>query len=205
MNKYVKFIKYCREGNLKAAKEYYRLNPDLEISKLEEYAFCLACESDNFEFVKWLLEIKPDINIGINLNKPFGIACSNGNREIAKLIYDLLPIKPSIDNGLFRSAYLRGRKSLAEWFLEVNNTINISEMFKREFEFARLGGSLSNATWLNKISFYEYKIIFSGTYIATYCKNKEYSYNALMYCLNNANILNSLDVSTILDLRNALC
>ncbi len=213
MNAYYEFITYCERGDLEAAKEIYNLNPNLEISKLDEYAFALACNSKNLELVKWLLQIKPDIDIAIDSNKPFNAACakplsnacSGGHVEIAKFLYDLLPIKPVIDNKLFRVACSQGCKSLANWFLELENEIDISENLSIAFTMACQTKNLDFINWLNEKFFMKYELKFADTYILGYGENKEYHYNALMYCLKNANILNFLDVSTILDLKDAIC
>ena len=54
-----KFHKLCIKGDLKETKEFLRLNPDINISAMNEEAFCRACSYGHLEVAKWLQTLKP--------------------------------------------------------------------------------------------------------------------------------------------------
>jgi ankyrin repeat protein len=52
------FENFCRNGNLNAAKELLKENPNIDISDYNEGAFRQACRNGYLEVAKWLLSIK---------------------------------------------------------------------------------------------------------------------------------------------------
>ncbi len=114
------FIEYCRNGNLKEAKDYFIQNPNIKISTDGCKAFRVACKYGNLDIVKWLYSIKScvinkscdftkllndvikydeidvllylkDIKKNCFLNEHFSNACKHGNFEIVKIIYSSTP------------------------------------------------------------------------------------------------------------------
>lgn len=87
----IEFIDLCREGKLAEAQEYFRLNPDIDISLNNEAAFRYACGNGHLDVAKWLLQIKPDIDISAYSNFAFVQACTNGYLEVAEWLQTLNP------------------------------------------------------------------------------------------------------------------
>ena len=94
------FIGLCCCGNLKAAKEYLRLYPDINISIGNELAFRNACYRGRLEIAKWLLSVKPDIDISAKNDYAFHLACKNEHLEIAKWLQSLNPYVYVIEYGI---------------------------------------------------------------------------------------------------------
>jgi hypothetical protein len=112
-----KFIGLCCCGNLKAAKEYLRLHPDINISANKEFAFRAACYRDRLELAKWLLRVKPDINISDNRDTAFRNACYCGHLEVAKWLQTLKPYLYVIEydeNGNYTGFKVRSKEH-ANW------------------------------------------------------------------------------------------
>ena len=64
MNVEKKFIKLCKEGNLKELKKLYSKNPNINVSIEDDcelgtdISFRNACKYGHLNVVKWLLKIK---------------------------------------------------------------------------------------------------------------------------------------------------
>ena len=77
------FIDLCRHGELELAKEFYSINPEIDISVDNERIFKIVCENGYLEMAKWLLSVEPDINISIDDNHALKYARKNGHMKIA--------------------------------------------------------------------------------------------------------------------------
>ena len=156
------FAKLCLNGNLNEAKEYYKNNPNIDISADNESAFGYACGSGYLDIAEWLLEIKPDINISARNDYAFRHACSNGYINVAKW---LLEIKPSIDisvndDGALFYSFMHGQFEVVKWLSEINpnykliiedGKITNYYIVKQDEETFRLScssGHLDIAKWL---------------------------------------------------------
>jgi hypothetical protein len=125
------FIRLCKKGNLKGAKEFLQLHPDVNISHNNDYAFqCVICYAVNLEFAKWLLSVKPDINISVLNDWAFCWSCSHGQLDIAQW---LLLVKPDINISALEKAFCgacaNGHLEIAQWLLILKPDINMEEAF----------------------------------------------------------------------------
>ena len=62
------FIEFCERGDLIQAQEYLRLNPTINVSIGNEYAFRYACIYGYLNVAQWLASIKPYLYV-IQYNK----------------------------------------------------------------------------------------------------------------------------------------
>ena len=111
------FIDLCKNGNLETAKEFLRLNPNINISASNELAFRLTCYYGHLEVAKWLLSVKPDINISVYNEQVFRLACDYGHLELAKWLQSLKPYLYVIeydDNGNYANYRIRSKEE-ANW------------------------------------------------------------------------------------------
>ena len=84
----------CTNGHLQVAQWLLQVNPDIDVSANNEYAFIWACRYNRFNVAQWLLQVKPDINISADNDLAFRNACRNHSLDLAKW---LLQIKPDIN------------------------------------------------------------------------------------------------------------
>jgi hypothetical protein len=139
------FIVLCIDGDLIGLKELLRVNPDINISADNEWAFRLTCLYGHLHVVQWLLQVKPDINISARYEGAFCGACSYG--------------------------YL----NIAQWLLEVKPDIDISAQNEYAFRFACYYGHLDAAKWLQSLKPYLYVIEYdeNGNYKDYKIRSKE--------------------------------
>jgi len=83
------FIDLCRYGELQLAQEFYSINPELDISAVNERSFKIVCENGYLEMAKWLLSVKPDINISVDDNHALKYARKNGHMKLASWLETL--------------------------------------------------------------------------------------------------------------------
>jgi hypothetical protein len=144
------FIDLCKTGDLDGAKEFLRLNPDINISYNYEEAFRYVCRYRHLEVAKWLLIVKPDINISAVDEWAFRITCLNGN-------------------------YLNGNLAFPKWLLQIKPDINISANNEQVFHSACLYGDLERAKWLQSLKPYLYVIEYdeNGNYAGYKIRSKK--------------------------------
>jgi hypothetical protein len=55
------FIELCSEGDLIGAKQLLQLNPDINISAEDDYAFRGCCIKKYLDVAQWLQSLKPHL------------------------------------------------------------------------------------------------------------------------------------------------
>jgi ankyrin repeat protein len=131
------FVSYINNKRMNHPK----INFDIDISVLNEYAFRYACVNGHLHDAQWLLQNKPAIDISAYNEEVFRYACSNGHLHVAQW---LLQIKPTIDisannESAFIWACVNGHLHVSKWLvslrpdkykitLNVNGTISYDIM-----------------------------------------------------------------------------
>jgi ankyrin repeat protein len=167
------FIEACETGNLTLAKRLFQLNPGINISAFNEYAFRRACEKGHLHVAQWMLLIKPTINISAEDDYAFRRACLKGHLYVAKWLLLISKEKGqcihiSAENEqAFRWACRNGHLEVAKWLLlERGQCINISADNENAFVWACLKGHLEVAKWLQSLK--------PHLYVFEYDKNEDY-------------------------------
>jgi hypothetical protein len=118
---------------LKFMKWLYGINPNINISKNNDYAFRIFCNIGNTKFIKWLLKKKPTINIFANddLNIPFINPYKFNNYKLLKYLIQL--------NTKYCFLHLRIKKYEDNYFATYANNKN-SKCFNysKKQKFAKL-------------------------------------------------------------------
>jgi ankyrin repeat protein len=123
------FIRLCKNGDLIGLKQLLQLNPDINISVLNECAFRWACEKGHLDVCQWLLQQKPYINISAENECAFCMACFCGHLHVAQWLLQQKPtINISIDNEFaFRMACLYGHLDVAHWLQSLKPYLYVIE------------------------------------------------------------------------------
>ena len=123
------FIEFCKNGNLKGAKELLQMYPNINISTGNDFAFRVACKNGHLEVAKWLLQIKPDINISGDV---FPWVCFRGYLATAKWLLSVKPdINISADNdGAFRWVCRYKHLEVAKWLQSLKYYLYVIEYSK---------------------------------------------------------------------------
>mgnify|MGYP001163808047 CR=1 FL=1 len=161
------FIFACSRNSLEIIKFLYRLNPKINVSISNDYAFRSACIRSDFEIIDYLLEIKPDINISYNQEENFRNACLNGNLELVK---KLLTIKPDInisilDEYAFRFAAQNGHLDVLKYLYEKKPDIDIGADNHHAIRWGCFNGNYDLVIWLSIIRPNLYSIVKEGNYL----------------------------------------
>jgi ankyrin repeat protein len=114
---FIDFCLACYDGHLEIVQWLLSVNPDINISAENEYAFRCVCYRGHLEIARWLLSVNPNINISAETEYAFRWACSQGHLEIAQW---LLSVNPNInisarDEWAFRSACEHKHLDVAQW------------------------------------------------------------------------------------------
>ncbi len=118
----VEFEKCVYFGNHKlvekARRRILQVNPDIDITTIDEQAFQLACLHGRLYVAQWLLQVNPTIDISSKNNYAFWVSCANGCLSVARWI---LQVHTTINNNndvihdAFRTACTRGHLEVAQW------------------------------------------------------------------------------------------
>jgi hypothetical protein len=146
-------------GQLDIIECMYEINPNLNLSCVNELPFRLACKRGNIDIIHFLLYNK-EINVSINNEEPFLIACDTSNIQLLNiLINNNFNIKKSlyldynikITEHCFINACSRGNLNLLKWLYEYDNEMNISVCEEKAFEKACYSGNINIISWLLEI------------------------------------------------------
>lgn len=150
------FLNLCLKGDLDGAQEYLLLDPDINISAGDEFAFRGVCSKGYLAVAQWLLEVSrergQEINISINDEAAFRLACSNGHLAVAQWLFEIKPdINVSAKNNFaFRHACINGNLDVAQWLYSINpHVINVN--MDSDFALVCNRGFLEIAQWLLQI------------------------------------------------------
>jgi hypothetical protein len=89
------FFWACAGGHLEVAQWLLQLNPNINISCMNEYPFRIACDKGYLELAQWLYQVSKergqDINVSTQDNEAFYFACLNRHLEVAQWLASLKP------------------------------------------------------------------------------------------------------------------
>jgi hypothetical protein len=138
-----------------------QIKPNINISAVEEYAFCSACRRGYLEVAQWLLHVNPNINISADNEGAFRWACEQGHLPV---IQWLLQVDPNInisanDEYAFRWACYNGHLEVVQHLIQVKPTIDISIRDDYAFKGACYRNHLHVAQWLVSLAPDRYQIM----------------------------------------------
>jgi|688.fasta_scaffold348402_1 hypothetical protein len=126
----IKFIKACKEGNLKQAQSIYIKNkPDIHAK--EDKAFRIACYYKNIIIAKWLYSLKDKPNIHVKNEFVFRYACFRGDIGDIEIVKWLIILKNKSDihvenDKAFKNAYLNGHLKIVQLLFNLNITASFN-------------------------------------------------------------------------------
>ena len=89
------FFWACAGGHLEVARWLLQLNPNINISCMNEYPFRIACDKGYLELAQWLYQVSKergqDIDVSTQNNEAFYFACLNRHLEVAQWLASLKP------------------------------------------------------------------------------------------------------------------
>lgn len=121
-------INCCIYNNLQVAKWLFTLQPNINISKNNEYIFRTTCINNYLDVAKWLYEIKPNININIDNDIIFITSCGYHNDKLCKWLYSInknINISAQNENAFINACKLNNINRV-KWLLSIKPDINIS-------------------------------------------------------------------------------
>lgn len=142
------FIDVCKNGDINIAKIIFEVNPDINLSYMNESPFICACSNGNTILAKWLLLMKPNINTKIKNNKAFYLACKYGHLHTAKWLLSLSD-RIVINSNLLKLTLNKKFYNIFRWLYTINPCIDIRENNDKIFRDICMNSFyLDNVTWM---------------------------------------------------------
>ena len=90
-----RFINLCKKGDLIWLQQLLKLNPEINISAINDEAFRYTCANGHLHVAQWLLQVSKergqDIDISANNDFAFRWAYNEGHYHIVKWLQSLKP------------------------------------------------------------------------------------------------------------------
>ena len=120
-----RFINLCKKGDLIWLQQLLQLNPDINISAINDEAFRYTCANGHLHVAQWLLQVSKkrgqDIDISAENEFAFRWAYNEGHYHIVKWLQSLKPDAYKLEydkNGKYKGYKIRSKEEIkkeAKW------------------------------------------------------------------------------------------
>ena len=130
-----RFINLCKKGDLIWLQQLLKLNPEINISAINDEAFRYTCANGHLHVAQWLLQVSKekgqDINISAENEFAFRWACYNGHLEVAQWLLRVSKEKgqdisiSAKNEYAFRNSCSQGHLHVCKWLKTLNPNYEI--------------------------------------------------------------------------------